>query len=106
MKKRIRKKFHKIYLGDIVYEISVSSLCRKELFEGNKLTVSPNNLYDLSNYIKLRTKRYGLRYHVSIVRHSETVGWEDWGDDQVYFKFESAEFPYIKSFSANNPKVI
>ncbi|SET40463.1 hypothetical protein [Paenibacillus sp. NFR01] len=107
MKKRVRKKLHKKYLVDIVYEMSISSSLRKKLFNGsNKLTVDSNNLHDVLSYIKQRIKRYDLRYYVSVVPHSETVGWEDWGDDQVYFKFESVEFPYINLFSANNPNVI
>lgn len=51
-------------------------------------------------------KRFDLRYYVSNVPHSKAEGWDDWSEDNVYFKIESQEFPSIRSYSANNKDVI
>jgi len=109
MRKRLRKKYHKRYLGDIVYEISISSYWRKRLFLSSEYSVSnidKENMYDLHNYSKNKVRSIRLKYYVSLVPFADTKGWGDWDDNLIYFKFQPVEFPRIISFSGNNPNVI
>ncbi|EGL15221.1 hypothetical protein HMPREF9413_2929 [Paenibacillus sp. HGF7] len=52
--------------------------------------------------LRSRIKQLDLSYYVSVVPYSKTTGWEDWGENYSYFKFESVEFPTVQSYSVNN----
>lgn len=108
MKKRLRKKIHKRYLEDIVYEVSVSPFWRKKLFSNKQelILIEQFSTRDLSHYLKKQVITYQLRYYFSVVLHDAAKGWEDWDTSQIYFKFVAVEFPDIQAFSANTPEVI
>ncbi|MDQ8735105.1 hypothetical protein [Paenibacillus sp. LHD-38] len=109
MRKRVKKKIHKCCLEDVFYEISISSYWRKKLFESSEksmLIIDKDNLLGINDYLKKQIKRYDLKYYVSVVPHMDAAGWDDWGNNLFYFKFEPVEFSHIVSYSANNPNVI
>jgi hypothetical protein len=109
MKKRLRKKLHKIHLIDVVYNVSVSPIWREKLFKSvlyKKYIIDKKRNEGTSNRLKKILVNANLRYYVSIIPHEEAYGWHDWKSSHIYFKFESVEFPNIKDFSANNPEVI
>ena len=103
MKKRIRKKLHKRYLGELVYYISISAYWRKKLMGETETRMLVNSsTLKISCELNSLIRRYDLNYYVSTVPHSKTIGWEDWGEDFIYFKFEASEFPAVQSYSVNN----
>ncbi|SEG75698.1 hypothetical protein SAMN02799616_04847 [Paenibacillus sp. UNC499MF] len=61
-----------------------------------------NNALKLPCELSSLIRRYDLNYYVSAVPYSKTIGWEDWGEDFIYFKFEASEFPAVQSYSVNN----
>jgi hypothetical protein len=109
MKKRLRKKLHRYHLIDVTYAISVSSEWRKKLFQSKQFerhTIDRFHCDEIPNPLNSIIKNLNLKYYVYIVAQEEAIGWQDWDTTQTYFKFESAEFPCLKDFSANNPTVI
>jgi len=54
LKKRISKKLHKKFLNDVVYEISLSSLWKKRLFEDNEEDLEHE--YKLKRFVFVATK--------------------------------------------------
>lgn len=104
MNKRIKKKLHKRYLVDVVYEISISSFWRNRLFTTTEpLDIGPMKHNELSNELIKTIYRYKLEYQVFVVPHSEAKGWEDWDNELVYFRFEAKADAATYAFSANNP---
>ncbi|MBP0726134.1 hypothetical protein J5Y03_13205 [Bacillus sp. RG28] len=109
MKKRHRKKLHKNHLIDLVYSVSVSKIWREKLFNSvryKKYIIDKSQYEGISHQLKKIIINSNLRYFVSIIPQHEAYGWEDWDSSQIYFKFESIEFPNLVDFSANNPEVI
>lgn len=110
MRKRLRKKLHQTYLTDVVCEISISSEWRKKLFQSKpfeKNIIDRFNCENIDyNFLKSKIKSLNLKYYVSVIPWEEAIGWKDWDSTQIYFKFESVEFPELLDFSANNPEVI
>lgn len=115
MKKRLRKKFHKHYLSDVVCDVSQNSFWRKTLFENKEhvpflLTSATLQKEPSLLYLLRFVRRYRLHYQVSKVPHSQTTAWEaNWGggcDDYIMFCFQATEFPEICDYSANNPEAI
>lgn len=107
MKKRLSKKLHKKFLEDVVYEISLSSLWRKRLFEGgsgNVYLISCANQDELPQYIRYSINRYKLCYIVFVT--DEMLDSSIYYDGGVFFKFEAVRFNEITGFSFNNPEVI
>jgi hypothetical protein len=110
MNKRIRRKVHKHYLVDVVYEISTSSAWRQKLFKadyGTKFTITYHRTdkVDIPQSLYRVLCRYKLKYLVSKVSLAEAVGWENY-ENCIIFKFQSAEFSDIHSYSANNPEIV
>ena len=106
MKKRLRKKLHKIHLIDVSYAVSVSSKWREKLFNSSPFEKQLVDLFhceDISNPLKSIIKNYNLRYHVYIVPQEEAI---DWDSQYIFFKFQPVEFPRLIDFSANNPEVV
>jgi len=104
LKKRISKKLHKKILNDVVYEISLSSLWRKRLFEDNDETeffINCRNLCELPMFIRKQISKYKLCYFVYK---------EDLENEHEYklkrFVFVATKHPMIFSDSLNNPDVI
>lgn len=109
MKKRLRKKLHQSHLKDVTYAVSVSSNWREKLFKGKpfeKQLVDMFHCIEIPGPLKAIIKTYNLKYHVYIVPKEEANGWQDWDSDQIFFKFQSAEFPVLIDISANNPNVV
>lgn len=108
MNKRIRRKVHKKCMFDVIYDISISHLWRKKLFEskeGEKFQVDRLSSFPEPGLKRLHRIlcRYNLKYYVSKVPDQEGPKW-DWTEKGfVYFKFQSVEFPEIFDFSSNNP---
>ncbi|MCK9860004.1 hypothetical protein [Paenibacillus sp. ATY16] len=106
MKRRVWKKQHLKYLADITYEISLEPKWREMLLAtpfSKKFRINSSSYNGLSVYLVKEIRKRDLRYFVSVVPHSETIGWEDWDPSLVYFKFEAEGFPEMVSFSANTP---
>lgn len=110
MNKRQRKKLHKIFLIDVVFAVSVSPYWRKKMFQSvkdKKYFINKYHNYAIEKPLNPIIHRYNLKYSVSIIPYEEVVQvWEDFGSEQVYFKFESVEFPNLVDYSANNPDVL
>jgi hypothetical protein len=109
MNKRIRKKFHKVHLNELVYEVSVSSFWREKIFQSDhykKHTINKYHNEEIENPLRSIIDKYNLEYYVSLIPHEEAIGWQDWDATQIYIKFESVEFPSLIGYSANNPYVI
>lgn len=110
MKKRLRKKIHKLYLIEVVYAVSVSSIWRKMMFQsvrGKRHYINKINSNRIDKPLKSIINRYNLRYSVSIIPYEEAVReWDDLGSSQAYFKFESVEFPNLVDYSADRKSVV
>ncbi|WP_010243301.1 hypothetical protein [Acetivibrio cellulolyticus] len=106
MNKRLSKKLHKKYIEDVVYEISLSSLWRKRLFEGigREYTISVSNFSEIPKYIKYPIGRYKLSYKVFMT--NEMLDDNIYYDGGVFFKFEAVKFKEIADFSFNNTGVM
>jgi penicillin-binding protein-related factor A (putative recombinase) len=107
MNKKTRRKIHKRVLNDVVYEISVSHLWRRILFDaqvGEKFLIdnrSPTSEPGLKS-LHRSLARYNLKFFVSKVSKEDEPHWEGFFDG-IYFKFEAKEFPDVSDFSVNNP---
>ena len=108
MKARIEKKLHKKFLMDVVYQISLSSLWRKRLFEaeaGTKFLISAEIISELPKYVKNAIVKYKLRYLVAKIE-GQIPEKDFYYDGGVYFKFEAAKFPTMAEYSFNNMNVV
>jgi hypothetical protein len=70
MNKRIRKKFHKLYFYDLVYDVSVSSFWREKIFQSNLYKKHIINKYsneEIENpYIHILGVILGSRFNCSM----------------------------------------
>lgn len=107
MNKRIGKKLHKKYLVDIVFDISLSPLWRKRLFEsnyGDKFIIGYQNLNEIPQYVKKPIARYKLKYFV--YKTEEILDEDIYYEGGIFFKFESVKLKGIMNYSFNNTDVI
>jgi|SRR6185369_1993069 len=102
MRKRLRKKLHAKYVGDVRTELSMSSYWRRRLFAappGERLLLSPAELRRSGiPHRWVPFIRYPLRYMVEVGLPNH--------EGFVEFAFRSAEFPALSSWSQNNSAVI
>lgn len=108
MKKRLKRKLHKMYISEIVCDISQNNIWRKKLFEsesGTKFFISQENLNDITKYIRSYILRYNLKYYVWKVE-GEVNDWDFYYEGGILFKFQSVEFEDIYDYSFNNTSVI
>ena len=109
MNKRLNKKLHKKYLNDVVYDISVSKLWRKEIFNlasDQSLVINRNSVPPLPSYIKRYFHRFNLQYTVRIIEKCPNECLDIFEEGLVVFEFVAKEYPQIKDYSVNNPDVI
>ena len=101
MKRRVRKKLYKNHLYNLIYDVSLDAIWRKQLFNapvGKRFLVTEVVLPRLSEELRNAVQQKGLNF---------TVFNEGWTDDGfVVFGFSCIEFPYIIAYSTNNPEVI
>ena len=107
MNKRISKKLHKKYLNDGIYDVSLSPLWRKKLFDSNygeKFIISFYNINEIPKYIKQPISKYRLKYFV--YKTEEMLNQDFYYEGGVFFMFEAMKFKDISNYSFNNVKVI
>jgi hypothetical protein len=92
MKKRIRKKLHKRYIHDVVYEVSVSDVWRERLFKTKYGWVGRETADQLPPYLARVIHQYNLKYKVLVEQEEEV-----W-----LFVFQSAEFNDVHEVSWNS----
>lgn len=107
MNKRIRRKVHKLYLYDVISDVSISHFWREQLFkskDGEKLLID-NRSYKTDRRLRYLHRilcRYSLKYYVSKISNEDGPKWKE-DSDSIIFKFEAVEFPEIYDYSDNNP---
>ena len=104
LKKRLKKKIHKRFIEDIVYEISITNQWRNAIFnlsQNQHLLINKDSVLPLPPYIEPFIRKYNLQYAVSVVEKCP----ENFDDDLVIFKFSPKIFPDVKRYSGNNPDV-
>ena len=110
MKTRSRrqiKKLHRRWLDDLVLDASQSSYWRIRLFEskaGEVFEISRANLSGMPWRVALAIQQFDLRFSVTVAEPAEAESWLS-ENGAVVFKFWATEFPTVKLFSGNNPRV-
>ncbi len=107
-----RRKLYRRYLPDVCGDVSQSPPWRARLFAssfGKKFSIDCETVgtgRELADVRRIMCE-HGLAFIVSKVPHSDVQGRRyDGYEDLIMFRFESAEYPELHSFSANNPAVI
>lgn len=101
MNKRIHKKFHKKYIADIVYEVSISSYWRDQLLNkdiSEQLSIDKNNMQDLSEQTAKIIVANKLSYVVYLDKEYEGI--------EKRFIFHAQNYKVVHADSYNNPNVI
>ena len=107
-KRRIDKKLHKIWLDLEVIDLSQKSYWRERLFNSNKnqhFDINENNFEEASKILKEAIMKYKLKFKVCRVHESEADHWLSEGGN-IVFKFWATNYPSLKAYTGNNPKVI
>lgn len=101
MKKRLRKKLHKKYLYDVIYEISVSSYWREKIINLSpveSLVLNKKTVDYVPTYLSNVIRKYSLSYMISRLAHP---------NGQIIFIFMAEAFPdQVYGCSYNNPNVV
>ena len=98
---KMREKYEYI-ISDFAMEISLDKMWRKKIFNlrpNEKLEIGYKDEKTLPNYIKDYIVKYQLNFYVDIVDECD----EEFDEELIIFRFVSAEFPEIASYSGNNP---
>lgn len=104
-KKKRRKKLYEEIISDVALEISLDPMWRKKIFDSlyeKPISVSSVDQDKLPEYIRTEIVSKNLQFYVVKTLKSE----EHFDDGLIIFKFYSAEFPQISSYSGNNPNVM
>lgn len=94
MKKRLRRKYHRKFIEEISYNVSVCSKWRGLLFSvsvGYPILIDKNTAKDLI-YIWKDIKKYNLKFYVWTQKKN---------DCEFFFEFESEEFKSIHTYTTN-----
>lgn len=112
MRKRLKKKIHKLNLSEICCWISQENEWREKLFksEFNTKFIIDRNQKPIHNYVKKHIYKYNLRYYVSLVSgydvsddiiYSFFDNYDKENRESIFFKFEPVEFPEYFVYSLN-----
>ena len=111
MKRRIKKKLYREHLNDVALDVSQSSAWRRKLFDsdyGVAFRLDYESLDGVPVFQKEELKKHGLAYRVFKVPHvyDRKHGYDAELDGPcvVAFRFESTEFPQVRTYSWNNPE--
>lgn len=107
--KRLKKKFHKFWLQEVLIDASQSSHWRRILFDSDyneTFTIDKDHVEGMDNRTEKAIKRYELRYLVAKVPPEMTDTWLSEGVFKVMFKFWAKDYPTLRAYSGNNPEII
>jgi hypothetical protein len=107
MRKRLRKKWHKEVLPDLV-DLSQRSFWRARLFQaslGESYPVDSDHLDGVPARLAGAICARHLRFEIAKVAPEETEPWLSEGG-LIVFRFRAREFPSVALYSGNNPEVI
>jgi hypothetical protein len=92
MTKRLRKKLHKVYINDVVFEVSTSDYWRDRLPKTKYGFIDYNNIKDISSCLAKKIKRYKLKYEINV----------KYEDPFWVFTFRAIEFKDVWEESYNS----
>jgi hypothetical protein len=105
MKKRLRRKKHKEFLPNVLYDVSVSNTPAQVLVDsiGRDVLLTSATLQTMLPSLARDLARWSLRFVARTVP-SEVIR-DLWVDDgrNIIFEFRAVEFPRLKNYSGNNP---
>ena len=99
------KKKYEYIISDFAMEISIDKFWREKilkLHKGEIIKIGYEDTDRLPKYVKDYIISNKLSFYVEIVDECE----EEYDEGLVIFKFTSAEFEDVYSFSGNNPNVV
>lgn len=101
MRKRLKKKLHKKYLYDLIYELSNSDIWRKKVNQtshGDRILINKDNHKNIPGYLRRKIVNHNLSYNVYKVEKSR---------EYIAFRFESTKFSdQVYDYSFNNPSKV
>ena len=103
--RRLLKKLHRRWLGDVLVDASQASSWRSRLFDskaGKVFEISKTDVSGLSLPVAIALRRFGLRFSVAAADPQDAEPWLS-ENGAVVFKFWATAFPAVRAFSGNNP---
>lgn len=106
---RLKKKFHKFWLQEVLIDVSQSTYWRRILFSSDYnevFAIDRDHVEGMNDETVKAIRRYKLRYLVTKVPPEITDAWLSEAPFQVVFKFWCADYPALRGYSGNNPRTV